>query len=730
MLHSHDELDGHSTRSGDDRLPMSSFLHTIPEGSSDIAASASPFNPEAAAAAAAEGPSYSNDSSWSAMMRPFRTSQPNPRPAAPASVSSTRADNAGVEDKSYFGSEAGNHASGMDGSLTAAVAGEQEQPDPQAGRAGVGGRPSAPIKRRRSSLARANKRKVGVVCFASLLVVIVVVIALAVIVRKLDDDQGADQANTSNASATNSQSFNGTDPSSMNTTGLQVPTLAPTIEESSYGFASAASATGTQNPAITAVDDDIVNDDMADDSFNEDCSPLVKLDEAIYMLYTAEEAQLNMLPHVSSEVFSNPLSPRYQAREWLLNNDTLLQEIIMESCSNQPDDTLNRIAQRYVMLVFYFSTLNDNDATTASASANNDGRKLRKLADQTAKFEIHPDVHECFWVPNACGQDSASDNTQVQSVLGDPSTATQLTSQFILYLNVSHANLKGTLPFELGYLSGLRELAIHGNELTGSIPELLLTQLQFLYVLDLSQNSFQGTIPPALWSLPTLRFAYLHGNKLTGSIPQTLPASPSSDLEEIWLRDNRLSGSIPQWWTDLPNLDVLSVRNNSWTGQLPEEWSQAGKLEFFDASYNQLTGNVPPSLLYGIPALQHLYLDYNLLVGALPTINEFDTSFAVGQSEFKMQALWLQYNQLTGTIPAGFGWEWSRLQELELHGNQFTGSWECIEDGINVWPLMEELAVDCWTDPTMGSEQKANLTQPTSRGIDMSVCKSCCIKCF
>lgn len=715
MLHPHDDLDGHSTRSGDDRLPMSSFLHTIPEGSS---ASASPFNPEAAAAATS--PSGPNESSWSAMMRPFRTSQPNnPRPAAPASVSSTRADNAGVEGKSYFGSEAGNHASGMDGSLTA-VTGGQEQADPQAIRAGAGGRQGAPIKRRRSSLARANKRKVGVVCLASLLVVVVVVIALAVIVRKLDDDQGADQDN-GNGSTTTSP-LNETE----NPTGLQEPTLAPTIEESSYGL----SLTGTQNPASAAGDDDIVNDDMADDSFNEDCSPLVKLDEAIYMLYTAEESQLNMLPHVSSEVFSNPLSPRYQAREWLLNNDTLLQAIIMESCPNQPDDTLNRIAQRYVMLVFYFSTLNENSAAATATSANNNGLKLRKLADQTAKFEIHPDVHECFWVPNACGQDSASDNTQVQSLVGDSPTAAQLKSEFILYLNVSHANLKGTLPFELGYISGLRELAIHGNKLTGSIPELLLTQLQFLYVLDLSQNSFQGTIPPALWSLPTLRFAYLHGNKLTGSIPQTLPASPSSDLEEIWLRDNRLSGGIPQWWTQLPNLDVLSVRNNSWTGQLPQEWSQAGKLEFFDASYNQLTGSVPASLLYGIPALQHLYLDYNLLVGSLPTINEFETSFAASRSELKMQALWLQYNQLTGTIPAGFGWEWNQLQELELHGNQLTGSWECVDDEIDVWPLMEELAVDCWTDPTLISEQKANLTQSTSDGIDMSLCKSCCIKCF
>jgi Leucine-rich repeat (LRR) protein len=721
-------MDTQSTHSNSDRLPMSSFLHTIPEGSSDIAASS--FNP-AAAASAGEG------SAWAAMMRPFR-SERNARPAAPSSVTSntsTRAVEAGAA---------------MDGSITStAVAGLGDREEDTVVEAGVtdnnyqshtghashdptrsASASGATIsKRRRPSVSPLNKRKVGLVCLLAVLLVLVVIIALVVIVRQLGDATASLEVDANSAPPHNisdSDNVAGTDSDNNNllnsTTDIDnvlEPTLPPTVAESTYlslntdhsnnadstittTTNSGSSTPATYTGAYTAREDDLVGDDAA---LTEDESLLVQLDEAIYMLYTAEGAQLNMLPHVSSEVFSNGLSPRYQAREWLLNNDTLLQSTIMgtsssssAATSSSPMDTLERIAQRYVMLVFYFSTKTDINTGTAASTPQ----------ASISRFDVQPHTHECFWVKNACGQDDA---------------ATTTTSEFILYLNVSHADLKGTIPFELGYLSRLRELFLDGNQLTGSIPDLLLTRAQYLYVLDLSQNSLQGTIPSALWTLPTLRFAYLHKNQFTGTIPLSLSEPPSSNLEEIWLRDNKLSGSIPLWWTELPNLESLSVSNNTWSGELPQEWSQVSKLEFMDVSYNEITGTIPPSLLYGIPALQHLYLDYNQLDGTLPTTEDFfaATSASISRSESKMEALWLQYNQLTGTIPEGFGWEWNRLKELELHGNRFVGEWECMDD--NVWPLLEELAIDCFLEDEV---QNSNSTG----GVDVSRCKACCIKCF
>lgn len=659
---------------------MSSFLPTILEGSSDIAAST--FNP-AAAAAATGG---SSDTQW--------WLQKNVRPAAPESVaSSTRAVATGVA--SSMVSEVG---AVMDGSTTA-VAGQggegAEQADPEAANGG----PPLKQKRRPSQISRENKKKVGLVCLFAVLLVLVVIIVLVVIVHSLDRDDG--QTVTTNAT-----SLPTSDALGMNETGTSTAaTLSPTVAESTF---------------VTDLveTDDFIGGDTEEPGTDEIDALLVQLDAAVFSIYG------KTLPHMSSELFSTEDSPRYQARMWILHTDTLLQPMILESTTataeltaattstasttSQTMEPLDRIAQRYVMLVFYFATAKDPQTPNS-------------------KFNVQPDTHECFWVKNACGQDDTSDGSTIavnsNSNPSTDATGTTLNSEFIMYLNVSHADLQGTLPHELGYLSGLRELAVDGNQLTGTVPDLLLTQSQFLYVLDLSQNSFNGTIPSALWTLPTLRFVYLHGNQFTGSIPQTLTEAPSDNLEEIWLRGNQLTGSIPEWWTQLPNLDTLWVSNNTFSGQFPQEWSLASKLHFMDVSYNQITGTIPPSLLYGLPALQHLYLDYNKFFGTLPTTIPLDMTVSVSRSDLQLEAVWLQHNELTGTIPQGFGWQWNKLKTLELHGNSLTGEWECIAPGSDysdVWPQLEELAVDC-----IPPEGDAKATE----GVDISQCTACCKTC-
>ena len=266
--------------------------------------------------------------------------------------------------------------------------------------------------------------------------------------------------------------------------------------------------------------------------------------------------------------------------------------------------------------------------------------------------------------------------------------------------------------------------------------------MQYLYVLDLSDDGLEGTIPASVWTLPSLRFAYLMDNRFTGTIPQRLASPPSEDLEEIWLSHNSLSGEIPSWWTELPNLESLSVSDNAWTGPLPSDWSQTTKLAFLDASSNQLTGPVPISLLYSLPTLRILYLEHNQLTGSLTTSteaqeelkDEFDFTVVVQQrANLRLEALWLQDNQLTGTIPRGFGWEWNSLRELELQGNQLTGIWDCVDEGSNVWPKLEEISVDCLQGPSLEinamAESEATVAESVG-GVDMDLCSACCIKCY
>ena len=78
----------------------------------------------------------------------------------------------------------------------------------------------------------------------------------------------------------------------------------------------------------------------------------------------------------------------------------------------------------------------------------------------------------------------------------------------------------GSIPSELGNLSGLQGLKLSYNSLTDRIPTELgnLSSLQGLY---LENNALTGSIPSELGNLTPLINLFLNNNRLTGTIPQT-----------------------------------------------------------------------------------------------------------------------------------------------------------------------------------------------------------------
>ncbi|XP_059066531.1 receptor like protein 23-like [Cryptomeria japonica] len=87
------------------------------------------------------------------------------------------------------------------------------------------------------------------------------------------------------------------------------------------------------------------------------------------------------------------------------------------------------------------------------------------------------------------------------------------------FMDLSHNNLSGNIPLELGLLRGLISLNISKNNLSGVIPESLgaLTDLESL---DLSENNFSREIPIQLLNLTFLAVLNLSNNMLSGLIPQ------------------------------------------------------------------------------------------------------------------------------------------------------------------------------------------------------------------
>ena len=110
------------------------------------------------------------------------------------------------------------------------------------------------------------------------------------------------------------------------------------------------------------------------------------------------------------------------------------------------------------------------------------------------------------------------------------------TPQRVTGLVLSGYGLSGTIPPELGGLTGLEYLDLRRNGLSGEIPQELgvLTNLR---LLDLGRNGLTGEIPAELGGLPNLQSLWLQGNQLTGCIPAGLRNVPDNDLDELGLDD-------------------------------------------------------------------------------------------------------------------------------------------------------------------------------------------------
>ena len=192
-------------------------------------------------------------------------------------------------------------------------------------------------------------------------------------------------------------------------------------------------------------------------------------------------------------------------------------------------------------------------------------------------------------------------------------------------------NLRGTIPWQLGYLPSLRVLNLSANDLTGGIPP-ELARLSNLTVLNLSVNELSGAIPDWLAN----RFG----------------------LTELDLAYNNFSGTIPHGMGRLINLERLALTGNQFSGTIPDALGSLSKLTDLGLAHNQLQGPIPPVLGH-LTKLESLGLNDNQLSGPIPA--------ALGRLA-NLRFLRLGgSNQLTGCVPAELrGVQFNDLAELGL----------------------------------------------------------------
>ncbi|KAJ4849206.1 hypothetical protein Tsubulata_025969 [Turnera subulata] len=90
----------------------------------------------------------------------------------------------------------------------------------------------------------------------------------------------------------------------------------------------------------------------------------------------------------------------------------------------------------------------------------------------------------------------------------------------IVKISLSSKNLTGNIPSVLTKLTGLVELWLDGNSLSGPIPD--FTGCTNLEIIHLENNNLTGELPSSLLQLPNLRELYLQNNMLSGTIPSGL----------------------------------------------------------------------------------------------------------------------------------------------------------------------------------------------------------------
>uniref|UniRef100_A0A0D9V4G5 non-specific serine/threonine protein kinase n=1 Tax=Leersia perrieri TaxID=77586 RepID=A0A0D9V4G5_9ORYZ len=263
---------------------------------------------------------------------------------------------------------------------------------------------------------------------------------------------------------------------------------------------------------------------------------------------------------------------------------------------------------------------------------------------------------------------------------GDVNFMADLSScKSLKYLVMNTNYFTGRIPSSIGNLSSIQIFRAFENQITGNIPNMLLTNKSNMLFMDLRNNRFTGEIPVSITEMKSLKMIDFSFNELVGTIPVNIgklnldalglaynklhgpiPDSISnlSRLEKLELSNNQFTSAIPMGLWGLQNIVELDLAGNALTGTLPQEVDDLKAITFMNLSSNQFSGNLPASLGL-LSTLTYLDLSYNSFSGAIPK------SFTTLSS---LTTLNLSFNTLDGQIPTGG--VFSNIPLQSLRGNK------------------------------------------------------------
>ena len=254
--------------------------------------------------------------------------------------------------------------------------------------------------------------------------------------------------------------------------------------------------------------------------------------------------------------------------------------------------------QRYVLAVLYFATYNHNPLP--SSSGNNPTRhRGRRLQQQQQDQDMEAGwVDEDHWMSNKgiC----AWAGVYCSPHLRDGVEEIQYNdNSYVLKLNLTFNNLRGTIPEVLGALENLESLDLGQNRLSGTIPSMLcsirhLREYKNLLCVCVCVLPFCHRVGSCWFCQRCTWFCRRGGVEFVIFIQHTLTHTKYfAQTGELYLEENDLTGGLPSELGLMTAMRDLFLGTNAIQGSIPTEVSRMGELRALALDDNRLNGTIP-----------------------------------------------------------------------------------------------------------------------------------------